>query len=42
MSRIIKPDNNTDCDGCSYLKYESDIDTYVCTSKSGCDKNKEV
>jgi len=36
MSKIIKPDNNIDCEECTYLKYESDIDTQVCTSKGGC------
>ncbi len=38
MSRIIKPDNDIDCEECNYLKYESDIDTMVCISKSGCIK----
>ncbi len=38
MSRIIKPDNDVDCDECNCLKYESDIDTMVCISKSGCVK----
>ena len=41
MSRIIKLDNDVDCDECSCLKYESDIDTMVCISKSGCDKQTE-
>ena len=31
---------DVDCDGCKYLKYESDTDAYICTSKSGCDKVK--
>jgi len=38
MSRIIKLDDNIDCDECKYLKYESDIDTQVCISKGGCDR----
>ena len=38
MSRIIKPNNDVDCDECNYLKYESDIDTMICISKSGCVK----
>lgn len=29
---IIEPE----CNGCEYFKYESDIDAYVCISKSGC------
>ncbi len=38
MSGIIKPNDDVDCDGCIYFKYESDTDVYICTSKSGCDK----
>ncbi len=38
MSRIIKPNNDVDCEECNHLKYESDIDTMVCISKSGCVK----
>ena len=30
--------NSIDCEGCVYLKYESDTNAYICTSKSGCDK----
>ena len=29
-----------DCEGCTYLKYESDTDSYVCTKKGGCDYGK--
>jgi len=42
MSRIIKPDNNVDCEECNCLKYESDINTYVCVSKQGCVKRKDM
>ena len=32
-----------DCEGCEYLKYESDTNAYICTSKNGCiRKNGEV
>ena len=30
-----------DCDGCNYLKYESDTNAYVCTRKGGCWRGKE-
>ncbi len=41
MSRIIKPDEakDVDCEECPHLKYESDIDTMVCTRRLGCDKS---
>ena len=33
-------ESHTDCEGCNYLKYESDIDSYVCAKKGGCDYGK--
>lgn len=30
-----------DCDGCKHLIYERDTNAYVCTLKSGCDKDVE-
>jgi len=36
----IKP-NFDECDECIYLKYESDTNSMVCTSKNGCNKQVE-
>jgi len=32
-------EDTIDCEECRYLRYESDINTMVCTSKGGCDRN---